>query len=348
MFDNKKILITGGTGSFGNAFVSRLLKTACDEIRILSRDEAKQEFMRRELQDDRLRFHIGDVRDRRSVDRAVRGVEYVFHAAALKQVPSCEFFPDQALLTNVIGSQNVLESAVDHRVRHVVCLSTDKAVYPVNAMGMTKALMEKTVQAKARSLGENAHTILSCVRYGNVLYTRGSVVPVFVDQILAGQPLTVTNPAMTRFLLSLTDAIGLVEFALTNNRQGDLYIRRSPACTLTTLAEALKKIFASDVPVNVFGIRPGEKIHETLATFQEVARSEDIGSFMRVPMDSRDLNYHSYTDEGRKGQGEVEDYTSANTEQLDIEGTIGVLLQVTEIQEKIKHLGRTSEASPAP
>lgn len=346
MFNGKKILITGGTGSFGNAFVRRLLKTACDEIRILSRDEAKQEFMRRELQDDRLRFHIGDVRSRDTIDRAIAGVEYVFHAAALKQVPSGEFFPDQALLTNVIGSQNVLESAVSHGVRRAVFLSTDKAVYAVNAMGMTKALMEKTVQAKARSLGEEADTIASCVRYGNVLYTRGSVIPLFVDQIMANQSLTVTHPTMTRFLLSLTDAIDLVEFALKNSQQGDLYIRRSPACTVMTLAEALKKIFSSDVPINVFGIRPGEKIHETLATFQEIARSEDIAPFMRVPMDARDLNYHSYEYEGHKEQGRVEDYTSANTEQLDVDGTIGVLLQLPEIKERIETLGLTTEVSP--
>lgn len=346
MFDKKKLLITGGTGSFGNAFVRRLLKTDCDEIRILSRDEAKQEFMRRDLRDERLRFHVGDVRDRNTVDRAMPGVEFVFHAAALKQVPSCEFFPDQALLTNVIGSQNVLESAAHYGVRQVVCLSTDKAVYPVNAMGMTKALMEKTVQAKARSLGDDAGTIMSCVRYGNVLYTRGSVVPVFVNQILAGERLTITSPTMTRFLLTLAEAIDLIEFALTNSQQGDLYVRRSPACTVMTLAEALKQIFASDVPVDVFGVRPGEKIHETLATFQEAARSEDLGSYMRIPMDARDLNYHSYTDEGHKERSEGEDYTSANTEQLDVQKTVDVLLRIPEIQEMVKQRGVSTEPSP--
>ena len=346
MFENKKILITGGTGSFGNAVVGKLMVNGCEEIRIFSRDEAKQDMMRRQLPDPRLRFHIGDVRDKKTVDRAMRGVDFVFHAAALKQVPSCEFFPDQAILTNVIGSQNVLDSAIEHGVPHVVCLSTDKAVQPVNAMGMTKALMEKTVQAKARSLGQGADTLLSCVRYGNVIYTRGSVIPLFVTQILGGGPVTMTNPGMTRFLLRLADAIDLVEFALLNSDQGDLFIRRSPACTVATLAEALKEIFESDVSVNTIGVRHGEKIHETLATFEEVSRSEDMGDFMRVPMDDRDLNYSGFLEEGHTELIEAEDYTSANTVQLDVQGTVDILRKVPEIEALISE-GRGAPGDPS-
>jgi UDP-glucose 4-epimerase len=336
LFRDKCILITGGTGSFGNEVVRSLLAIDCREVRILSRDELKQDVMRRTLSDSRLRFHIGDVRDIRTVERAIRGVDIVFHAAALKQVPSCEFFPDQALLTNVNGSQNVLDAAIEHRVSVVACLSTDKAVYPVNAMGMTKALMEKTVQAKARTLGVQGATVLTCVRYGNVLYTRGSVVPIFVDQILKNKPITITDPQMTRYLLTLKEAIGLVEFSLMNARQGDLFIRKSPACTLETLAFALKRIFRSDVPVSVIGVRHGEKIHETLATFQEAARAEDMGEFLRVPMDDRDLNYESYTARGQPERASAEDYTSANTRQLDVEQTVAVLEQVPEIQRALR------------
>jgi UDP-glucose 4-epimerase len=336
LFHDKCILITGGTGSFGNEVVRSLLAGACREVRILSRDELKQEVMRRTLNDSRLRFHIGDVRDIRTVDRAMRGVDIVFHAAALKQVPSCEFFPDQALLTNVNGSQNVLDAAIEQRVSVVACLSTDKAVYPVNAMGMTKALMEKTVQAKARTLDAQGGPVLTCVRYGNVLYTRGSVVPIFVEQILADKPITITDPQMTRYLLTLNEAIGLVEFSLVNARQGDLFIRKSPACTLQTLADALKQLFRSDVPVSAMGVRHGEKIHETLATFQEFARAEDMGDFLRVPMDDRDLNYESYTAGGQLERASAEDYTSANTRQLDVEETAAVLEQVPEIQRALR------------
>jgi len=333
---DKCVLITGGTGSFGNEVVLRLLAGGCREVRIFSRDELKQETMRRKLNEQRLAFYIGDVRDIRTVDRAMKGVDMVFHAAALKQVPSCEFFPDQALLTNVNGSQNVLDSAIEHGVKQVVCLSTDKAVYPVNAMGMTKALMEKTVQAKARALGARAATVLSCVRYGNVLYTRGSAVPIFIEQIVDNRPITVTNPAMTRYLLTLGEAIGLVEFALLNAHQGDLFIRKSPACRVDTLADALKQLFNSKVPVNVIGVRHGEKIHETLATFPEYARSEDMGDFLRVPMDDRDLNYDSYTGKGERGRAAAEDYTSANTEQLDVERSAEKLSQVPEIATLLK------------
>ncbi len=331
LLNEKCVLITGGTGSFGNEVVLRLLAGGCREVRIFSRDELKQETMRRSFNEPRLHFHIGDVRDIRTVDRAMRGVDMVFHAAALKQVPSCEFFPDQALLTNVNGSQNVLDSAIENGVKQVVCLSTDKAVYPVNAMGMTKALMEKTVQAKAHALGAQAGTVLSCVRYGNVLYTRGSAAPLFVSQILDKRPITITNPAMTRYLITLGEAIGLVEFALLNARQGDLFIRKSPACRVDTLAEALKRIFSSDVPISVIGVRHGEKIHETLATFQEYARAEDMDDYLRVPMDDRDLNYDSYTAKGERGRASAEDYTSANTRQLDVDGTAAKLVEVPEI-----------------
>jgi len=343
LFSDQCVLITGGTGSFGNQVVLRLLAAGCREIRIFSRDELKQEAMRRKLNEARLRFHIGDVRDKKTVDRATRGVDMVFHAAALKQVPSCEFFPDQALLTNVNGSQNVLDSAIENGVKMVVCLSTDKAVYPVNAMGMTKALMEKTVQAKARALGPRAGTVLACVRYGNVLYTRGSAAPLFVGQILDNKPITITDPKMTRYLLTLDEAIGLVEFALVNARQGDLFIRKSPACRVDTLANALKRIFDSDVPIKAIGVRHGEKIHETLATFQEHARADDMGGFLRVPMDDRDLNYDSYTAKGQPRRAEVEDYTSANTEQLNLKQTVTKLEQVEEIRDarRLHTAGRT-------
>jgi len=341
---DKCVLITGGTGSFGNEVVLRLLAAGCREVRIFSRDELKQETMRRRLNEAKLRFYIGDVRDIRTVDRAIKGVDMLFHAAALKQVPSCEFFPDQALLTNVNGSQNVLDSAIEHGVKQVVCLSTDKAVYPVNAMGMTKALMEKTVQAKARALGSRSSTILSCVRYGNVLYTRGSAAPLFVEQILDNKPITITNPAMTRYLLTLGEAIGLVEFALSHARQGDFFIRKSPACRVDTLAEALKRLFNSNVPINVIGVRHGEKIHETLATFQEYARSEDMGDFLRVPMDDRDLNYDSYTAQGERSRASAEDYTSANTEQLDVKQTAAKLAEVPELDAILKSRANTPAA----
>ena len=334
---DKCVLITGGTGSFGSAVLRHLLAAGCREVRIFSRDEAKQEAMRRALNEPRVQFYLGDVRDIRTVDRTMAGVDMVFHAAALKQVPSCEFFPDQALLTNVIGSQNVLDSAIAHGVKRIVCLSTDKAVYPVNAMGMTKALMEKTVQAKARALGDHAATVLACVRYGNVLYTRGSAAPMFVDQIVNNRPITVTDPAMTRYLLTLAEAIGLVEFALSHARQGDLFIRKSPACTVATFAEALKTLFDSNVPIRCIGVRHGEKIHETLATFQETARAQDMGDYLRVPMDDRDLNYDNY-EGGEPQRAQAQDYTSANTEQLDLERTVAKLREVPEICAEIERL----------
>lgn len=337
MFQNKTILITGGTGSFGNAFVRHLLTSNAAEIRILSRDEAKQDLMRHTLKDRRLRYHVGDVRDPASVRRAVQGAQLIFHAAALKQVPSCEFFPEQAIQTNVLGSQNVLDAAVEHGVERMVCLSTDKAVYPINAMGMTKALMEKLVQAKARDLAArgNEATVLAAVRYGNVLNTRGSVVPLFFHKIRRGEALTLTVPEMTRFLLRLADAIGLIEHALAHARQGDLFVRRSPACTVQTMAETMLALTGARVPIEIIGMRHGEKIHETLATFAELSRAEDMGDFIRVPMDERDIVYDRFVSGGTK-EGEGQDYTSAVTLQLDRAGTADLLMSVPEVVDEVK------------
>ncbi len=337
-FENATILITGGTGSFGNALLELLLKTGVRQIRIFSRDELKQEHMRINYNDDRLRFYIGDVRDRASLDGAMGGVDYVFHAAALKQVPSCEFFPMQAVETNVVGSSNVVESATAHRVKKVVCLSTDKAVYPINAMGMTKALMEKITASAARSAGKK-DTVLCSVRYGNVMYSRGSVIPLFVEQIKAGRPLTLTVPGMTRFLLPLPHAIELVTFAFKHANQGDLFIKKAPACTVEVLAQALKELFASDVPVRVIGMRHGEKIFETLATREELAKAEDMGDYYRVPMDDRDLNYGKYFTEGDTMETTLSDYSSHNTEQLDLEQVKRLLLTLPQFKAEMTAAG---------
>lgn len=331
MFENSTVLITGGTGSFGQTMAKRLLGQACHEVRILSRDEAKQEAMRIDLQDDRTKFYIGDVRDRSSVDGAMNGVDYVFHAAALKQVPSCEFFPIEAVRTNILGSSNVLESAIAGGVKSVVCLSTDKAVFPINAMGASKALMEKTAHASARRLGENGTTI-SCVRYGNVMYSRGSVIPLFVRQIRLGQAITVTEPKMTRFMLALTEAVELVDFALINARQGDVFIRKAPACTIEVLVEAMKNLFGTDNPVQTIGMRHGEKLYETLASAEEVLRAEDMGDYYRIPMDDRDLNYSMFTSEGELDGAQTQNYHSHNTEQLDVKGVEELLMTLPEIR----------------
>lgn len=339
-FDGATVLITGGTGSFGNALLDTLRPTGIREIRIYSRDELKQEHMRIKYNDARLKFYIGDVRDRTSLEGAMHGVDYVFHAAALKQVPSCEFFPMQAVLTNVVGSSNVVESAIANHVRRVVCLSTDKAVYPVNAMGMTKALMEKVTHAAARTQHEGG-TILSSVRYGNVMCSRGSVIPLFIQQILAGKPLTVTVPEMTRFLLPLPQAIDLVTFAFLHANQGDLFVRKAPACTVADLAQALKNLFASDVPVNVIGMRHGEKIYETLATREELAKAEDMGDYYRVPMDDRDLNYGKFFTEGDVRESAIDDYHSHNTEQLDVAGVERLLLALPEVRAELEAAGRS-------
>ncbi len=338
LFEDKTLLITGGTGSFGNAMLEAVRNHKFREIRIFSRDELKQEKMRMRLNDARVKFHIGDVRSFDSVEAAMRGVDYVFHAAALKQVPSCEFFPIQATLTNVTGSHNVLEAAARHGVKRVVCLSTDKAVYPVNAMGMTKALMEKVAQAVARELTDRDTTICS-VRYGNVMYSRGSVIPLFVEQILAGKPLTVTEPSMTRFLLPLPQAIDLVLFALEHGAQGDIFVRKAPACSVADLVTAMKNLFHSDVPVRHIGIRHGEKIFETLATREELRRAEDMGDYYRVRMDDRDLNYGKYFTEGDTKEVEVDDYTSHNTQQLSVSQVEQLLRSLPEIGQTLARTG---------
>lgn len=339
LFEGKTVLITGGTGSFGNAFLQYLKPYGCKEIRIFSRDELKQEHMRISNADPKLRFYIGDVRDRDSVDGAMHGVDYVFHAAALKQVPSCEFFPMQAVQTNIAGSANVIESAIKHCVSRVVCLSTDKAVYPVNAMGMTKALMEKVTGAAARALGEDA-TILSSVRYGNVMCSRGSVIPLFIQQIRAGRALTLTVPEMTRFLLPLSQAIELVAFAFEHGNQGDLFVRKAPACTVEALAQALKNLFGTDVPLQVIGMRHGEKLYETLATREELSKAEDMGDYYRVPMDDRDLNYGKYFTEGNAAEASLDDYTSHNTERLGVLGVEHLLSSLPEVRFELAAAGK--------
>ncbi|MES2369178.1 MAG: polysaccharide biosynthesis protein [Pseudomonadota bacterium] len=337
-FAGSTVLITGGTGSFGHEFLDYLRSRDCREIRIFSRDELKQENMRVALANPKIKFYIGDVRDRDSVDNAMQSVDYVFHAAALKQVPSCEFFPMQAVLTNVAGSHNVVESAIAHGVQRLVCLSTDKAVYPVNAMGMTKALMEKVTQAAARAR-INGGTLLSSVRYGNVMASRGSVIPLFIKQIREGKPLTVTVPEMTRFLLPLPLAIELVAFAFNHGQQGDLFVRKAPACTVADLAQALKNLFHSDVPIQVIGMRHGEKIYETLATREELAKAEDMGDYYRVPMDDRDLNYSKYFTEGDTTESALDDYTSHNTEQLDVAAVEALMLTLPEVREALQAAG---------
>lgn len=331
----RTVLITGGTGSFGQAATSALLAQGCAEIRVFSRDEWKQEAMRHRFASGRLRFYLGDVRDRGSVAEAMDGVELVFHAAALKQVPSCEFFPMQAVATNVLGSSNVLESAVEHDVERVVCLSTDKAAYPVNAMGLSKALMEKVAQAKARTLG-SSRTVIATVRYGNVLYSRGSVVPLFLEQLRAGRPLTVTLPEMTRFLLPLDGALDLVLFALANARPGDLFVRKAPACTIGDLADAVRVLFETAVPIQVIGMRHGEKVYETLATREEMERATDLGDYYRVAMDERDLNYGTYVEQGAGGGAPRDDYTSHNTVRLDRDQVIELLLTLPEVQRELR------------
>jgi len=338
MLQGKKILITGGTGSFGRAMTDYLLRRDVREIRIFSRDETKQDAMRNEYATPVLKFYIGDVRDAVSLHQGMDGVDMVFHAAALKQVPSCEFFPMQAVMTNIEGSRNVIQEAVRRGVESVVCLSTDKAVYPVNAMGMTKALMEKVVQSVARALPESG-TRVSCVRYGNVMYSRGSVIPLFVRQILNGQAITVTEPSMTRFLMPLRAAVALVEFAFSHARQGDLFVRKAPACTIADLATALRNLFKADNEIKTIGMRHGEKLHESLAMAQELRRAEDLGDYLRIAMDGRDLNYGKFFDEGDPEEIEVEDYTSSNTERLAVPQIEELLLSLPEIRQDLKQAG---------
>lgn len=334
-FKNKTLLITGGTGSFGNAVLKRFLDTDIKEIRIFSRDEKKQDDMRHRIQNPKVKFYIGDVRDKRSVDTAMRGVDYVFHAAALKQVPSCEFFPMQAVRTNVIGTENVLDSAVEHGVKNVVVLSTDKAAYPINAMGISKAMMEKVAIAKARSLGDDAATTICCTRYGNVMASRGSVIPLWVDQIKSGNPITITDPKMTRYMMTLDDAVDLVLYAFENGNNGDLFVQKAPAVTLDILAETLKNLYNAQTEVRVIGTRHGEKLYETLVTREEMAKSEDMGNYFRIPCDARDLNYDKYFVEGEEKVSKFEDYNSHNTRRLDFEGMKELLLRLDEIKEDI-------------
>ena len=322
--DQSTVLVTGGTGSFGSTMIRRLLDTDVREIRVLSRDELKQHELRLALGDPRVRFYIGDVRDEDSVLRATRGVDFVFHAAALKQVPSCEFFPLEAVRTNVLGSSNVIEASNANGVQSVVCLGTDKAAYPVNAMGMSKALMEKVAQAFARN-NPTARTTVSTVRYGNVMMSRGSVIPLFVDQVRRGEPLTVTDPSMTRFLMSLEEAVLLVEHAFEHARPGDLFIRKAPASTVGDLATAVARSMGVDAEVRVIGTRHGEKLYETLATREELARSQDQGDYLRVDVDARDLDYSEYFDEGDVTESEIDDYHSHNTERLDVDGVVRLL-----------------------
>lgn len=330
------VLITGGTGSFGKTMLLDLLDKGCPEIRILSRDEEKQDMLRTTLRSANIDYYIGDIRDRDSVDRAMAGVDCVFHAAALKQVPSCEFFPIEAVRTNIQGSENVIRSATMHKVRSVVCLSTDKAVLPVNAMGMSKAMMEKLAQASARSLGSDAATTVSMVRYGNVMYSRGSVIPLFIRQIKIGAPITITEPKMTRFLMPLRDSVALVHHAFNHARQGDLFIRKAATSTIRDLVTALLELFGvPNHPVEEIGWRHAEKLYETLATAQELAQSEDMGDYYRIRMDNRDLNYTAYFTEGEHETVHREDYHSHNAERLDVEGVKTLLMSLPELRSEV-------------
>lgn len=328
MFKNKTLLITGGTGSFGNAVLKRFLNTDIKEIRIFSRDEKKQDDMRHALQNPKVKFYIGDVRNKRSVDNAMHGVDFIFHAAALKQVPSCEFFPIEAVNTNVLGTQNVLDSAVEHGVKRMIVLSTDKAAYPINAMGISKAMMEKVAIAKARSLGEDAKTTICCTRYGNVMASRGSVIPLFVDQMHAGKDITVTDPNMTRFMMTLDDAVDLVIYAFQHGENGDLFVQKAPAATIEVLAKAIIELYKSNSQVKVIGTRHGEKLYETLVTREEMAKAEDMGNYFRIPADNRDLNYDKYFVEGQEEVSVIDDYHSHNTKRLDVEGMKELLLKL--------------------
>lgn len=331
MFDNKILLITGGTGSFGNTVLKRFLSTNVKEIRVFSRDEKKQEDMRISLNNDKLKFYIGDVRDYDSISSALIGVDYVFHAAALKQVPSCEFYPMEALKTNVIGTENVLSAALERNVKRVVVLSTDKAVYPINAMGISKAMAEKVMVAKSRQVPEGG-TVFCATRYGNVMASRGSVIPLFIDQLKKGEPLTLTDPQMTRFLMSLEDSVDLVLHAFQNATQGDIFIQKAPASTVGELALALKELFKKESPIRVIGTRHGEKLYESLVSREEMAKAEDMGRYYRIPADNRDLNYKKYFVEGEEKVSELDDYTSHNTKRLNVSEIKDLLLKLEYIQ----------------
>ena len=332
---NKTLLITGGTGSFGNAVLNRFLQTEhFNEIRIFSRDEKKQDDMRTRLKNEKIGYYIGDVRDYNSVEKAMRGVDYVFHAAALKQVPSCEFFPLEATKTNVFGTQNVIDAAGINKVKKVICLSTDKAAYPINAMGISKALMEKVAVAASRN---SADTTVCLTRYGNVMGSRGSVIPLFINQIKNGLPITITDPNMTRFLMSLNDAVDLVLFAFEHGNQGDLFVNKAPACNIGALAQSLKEILNVNNPLKIIGTRHGEKLYETLCTREEMVKAEDMGHFFRIPADNRSLNYSSYFSKGEKELSSIEDYNSHNTSQKDIEGIKQLLIKLDFVQYAVKN-----------
>jgi len=334
MFNNKVLMITGGTGSFGNTVLKRFLSNDVREIRIFSRDEKKQEEMRIALNNPKLKFYIGDVRNYDSVYHAMKGVDYVFHAAALKQVPSCEFYPLEAVRTNVLGSENVMEAAVARGVSRVVMLSTDKAVYPINAMGISKAMMEKFMVAKARMQNEG-ETVLCATRYGNVMASRGSVIPLFVTQLKEGKPLTVTDPSMTRFLMSLEDSVDLVLYAFEHGQQGDIFVQKAPASTVADLAQALKELLNKDNPVREIGTRHGEKLYESLISREEMAKAQDMGGYYRIPADNRDLNYAQFFSEGEEKISHQDDYTSHNTERLNVEQVKSLLLKLDFIKEEL-------------
>lgn len=335
VFKNKTLLITGGTGSFGNAVMERFLDTDIKEVRIFSRDEKKQDDMRKNYHNDKLKFYIGDVRDLASVKYAMNDVDYVFHAAALKQVPSCEFFPMEAVKTNVIGTENVLNASIEFGVKKVICLSTDKAAYPINAMGISKAMMEKVFVAKAKTVSPDK-TLICGTRYGNVMASRGSVIPLFVEQIKAGQPLTITDPDMTRFLMSLEEAVELVVFAFNNAEAGDIMVQKSPASTIADLAQAIKEVFNTDTEVKIIGTRHGEKLFETLLTREERVVADDLEGFYRVPADNRDLNYGKYFENGDKNPSDDDEYNSHNTERLTIEQIKEKLLELPYIQQELR------------
>ena len=335
MFKDKTLLITGGTGSFGGVALDRFINTDIGEIRVFSRDETKQHDLRLKYNNDKIKYHIGDVRDYDSINTAMRGVDYVFSAAALKQVPSCEFYPIEAVKTNVLGTENTLKAAINNNVRDVIVLSTDKAVYPINAMGMTKALMEKVTVATSRGVSEEG-TVMCNTRYGNVMASRGSVIPLFVDLIKTGQALTITDPTMTRFMMSLPEAVDLVLFAFKHGHQGDTFVQKAPAATVLTLAEALKKIFNADNEIRIIGTRHGEKKHEALLSREEFVQAEDLGGYYRVPADTRDLNYAKFFVDGDENITQDEDYTSENTERLDVDGMVEMLLKLDFIKNALE------------
>lgn len=333
IFKDKVLLITGGTGSFGNAVLKRFLDTDIKEIRIFSRDEKKQEDMRIKYKNDKIKFYIGDVRNYRSVEDAMDGVDYIFHAAALKQVPSCEFFPIEAVETNILGTNNVLEAAINHNVKKIIVLSTDKAAYPINAMGMSKALMEKVAIAKGRNLRDN-QTVICRTRYGNVMASRGSVIPLFCDQINEGLSLTITNPDMTRFMMTLEDAVDLVIYAFEHGEQGDLFVQKAPAATIGTLAQAVKELKKSDSKINIIGTRHGEKLYEVLVTKEEMINAVDLGNYYKIPADNRNLNYQKYENVGNKKLDDIEEYNSHNTRRLNVEEMKKLLLKLDLFKEE--------------